>query len=391
MNRIPQIDFYRGAAALAVFISHFFAWARWDNRVYLFAKSAYEKALKIFQMSGEGHPGVVCFIVLSGFCIHMVYSNKELHQLNISKEIRKFYLRRFFRIYPLFAIATIIGICAVLYIEHTNAATKQDLQLFSASTIKHVSASNIAQKMLIVSGIFPPTYDYTYLGNAPLASVVTEMWLYICYPLFFYLLRKKGWATIFILTTVLYLLLPIVWNIVGQEVYYSWWLFSLCNYYVLWALGAFAAEVVFGKIKLAQGHVLKMLAVAGIVYFGLFILSRVVPNSNIKLLRMLMLGLAFAALLITTIKGWTSPSYRFYAILKSYLLKPIASLGDISYSLYAIHAPIVMILLTFISAYGLAQMSILAIPLIILILSVLTYKVIEQPTHKWAKNFTNKK
>jgi len=82
MTHIHKLTGLRGLAAFIVFISH----------------SANESILPRFFGEGYGQIGVMLFFVLSGFLMSYLYINEEFNQ----KNVRKYFLARIGRVFPLY-------------------------------------------------------------------------------------------------------------------------------------------------------------------------------------------------------------------------------------------------------------------------------------------------
>ncbi len=365
-------------------LSHYFAWVPISEPFFNGIKFIYERLINLFQQPGEGHPGVICFIVLSGFCIHIPYASKQITALNIKNEVRYFYTRRFFRIFPLYWISILLGIL-VFYIS-LNTSLAQYIQTISATDSDQITLLNLLQKFFAFSEFNITKYSNTYLANAPLASVVTEIWLYLFYPLFFYFLRKNGWKFVFAITTVLYAAVPVYYLYAGAEPFYNWWLFSVFNYYIIWAIGAFISELVFGNIKINTDKILKLFFASLLLYVFCFFLMRHADAAWLKYIRMLLLSTTFGFFLYLVIK----PEYKLKPNLLTQIFSPfyniLSFIGNISYSIYAIHAPVLFLLITLFSGYG--QWPIFSFPILIVVLSYFTYLIIEKPTHELGKKMT---
>lgn len=383
MNKIKQIDFLRGLAASSVMLSHYFAWIPTTEPFLITVKSIYEKLIYWFQLPGEGHPGVICFIVLSGFCIHKPYVNMQLTSENFHRniQIKNFYIRRFFRIFPLYWISILLGVL-VFYFSLTSSIAHH-VQTISATNTDDFTLSNVLQKVFVFSEFNITNFSGTYLANAPLASVVTEIWLYLFYPLFFYYLRRKGWRFIFIVTAFLYVLFPCCYMLTGTESFYNWWLFSIFNYYIIWAFGAFVSEMVFGNIKISNKKIYGLFFTTLLLYVVCYFLMRDSDYNWLKYFRMLLLSTLFGSLLhIISTPGADLSAFVFLKIFKPFY-NLFCFVGNISYSIYAIHAPLLFGITVLAPFYG--RWLIYFAPIFIVALSYFTYRAIEKPTHELGK------
>lgn len=100
-----NITILRGIACLYIFFCHFLAWENYVGNESI-VWNVFCILTKITQPKGETNIGVILFVVLSGYCIHRNNSLKN--------GIVSFYLKRFIRVYPVFFIATFLGIVLML-------------------------------------------------------------------------------------------------------------------------------------------------------------------------------------------------------------------------------------------------------------------------------------
>lgn len=158
---IKSLTSLRAIAALMVFLHHFNFLPYFDltflNILYF-----------------QGFSGVSLFFVLSGFLIHKNYSNKL--QLT-SKDLTKYWVNRFARIYPMYFI--ILTLTLLAYSGERNF-----FKLFI--------------NFFLLKGF---SSIHLFSGVATAWSLTTEECFYLAFPLILYLLRKN-WSLFKILTTI---------------------------------------------------------------------------------------------------------------------------------------------------------------------------------------------
>ena len=190
-----NIDCLRGVFAVWVLFIHLSIFV-----VHVQGQAAYPGFLSwinnllisIFQSSFETHPAVLGFIVLSGYCIHR-------NGLRTPKDdLRAYSVRRVFRILPVYVLAIIVGVCGFYWASHINLEATQAL-----SATKDISSLLVISKLLGLSAFIPQLHYSSFQGNAPLHTVMVEIWLYILYPiiLFFIAPKRNGTILLFILST----------------------------------------------------------------------------------------------------------------------------------------------------------------------------------------------
>jgi peptidoglycan/LPS O-acetylase OafA/YrhL len=109
---LVSIDLLRGVAALAVLMFHaqgFFGRdpgiSLWDGRAHDLFAAAPSSSVIAYLLFGLGWLGVPLFFVISGFCIHLPYASSQR-----PLDVRQFAVRRFFRLYPPYLLACLIGL-----------------------------------------------------------------------------------------------------------------------------------------------------------------------------------------------------------------------------------------------------------------------------------------
>lgn len=94
MNRVFTLDYLRGIAALLILIYHYFTWQGWvfDGDHFL---------------GRAGYYGVSIFYILSGLTLYYVYNSSFSIEY---KAIKRFFVKRILRIFPLLWLVTIMTI-----------------------------------------------------------------------------------------------------------------------------------------------------------------------------------------------------------------------------------------------------------------------------------------
>jgi len=169
MNYKIQIDGLRFFAIISVMIGHWMAWET-ENR--------------ILKHAPWGH-GVILFFVISGFLITSILLNQkqqiEENKTSIGKALKTFYIRRFFRIFPIYYLL----IFYLFYIDYPNTR-ELFVWLITYST-------NIYQGITT-----------EYIGNfSHFWSLAVEEQFYIIWPVLLFLVPQKHLMKFFIITIVL--------------------------------------------------------------------------------------------------------------------------------------------------------------------------------------------
>ncbi|SEA62999.1 Peptidoglycan/LPS O-acetylase OafA/YrhL, contains acyltransferase and SGNH-hydrolase domains [Paraburkholderia sartisoli] len=267
----------------------------------------------LFQANGETHPAVVGFIILSGYCIHR--SGLRSYR----DDIVSYAVRRFFRIYPVFFIATIFGVAAFLVGFAINSAAVP-----SVSGTFSISAVHVVEKLVALEAINPNGYFSSIQGNGPLQTVAVEMWLYAAYPAALLLIDRwseRAW----------WLLMFICWSAsIAINTYVPEWRpwsynSSLIAFLPFWWLGAKFADKRFAAK-------LKRFIVAPALVWLLISFDHAWGGQVAQLLaaiRQVAFAMCFACLVSSLDALRNTPD------------NAVSELGAAGYSIYAFHAPIV--------------------------------------------------
>jgi peptidoglycan/LPS O-acetylase OafA/YrhL len=306
-DRSPGIDCLRGLFALYVLFGHLLPWAVYVSGTTTVFTHVNTWLTHVFQGHFETDPAVLGFIVLSGYCIH----RNGLRADNFN--IRAYATRRAFRIIPVYVLGCALGV--VLLAGAGPAA--HDL----AGT-PSISLSGVLTKLTTIGAVIPSRYAPSFQGNAPLVTVAAEMWLYVFYALMVSRPRLL-WPTVLVLW-----LGGILW-VSGHPQYLGWWhIGSLPGFLPYWWLGALFVNPDFiGR----RPQVLGAAAVSWLV------LSVVLDGHTGSLWIIEARKLMLATLIGGAIVLLDGVQHR--------VLAAGSLIGRAGYSVYALHAPIIIFLL----------------------------------------------
>jgi peptidoglycan/LPS O-acetylase OafA/YrhL len=172
--QIDALDGIRGLAIIFVLLSHF---NNYDFRL-----------IPGFSFSGIGKAGVYLFFVLSSFLLTYSFLIKPANALKKVQTYKIYFIRRFFRIFPLFTLILIMSLF-LSQVLHTNFSSYQ------------ITLSNFLNHLLLQQ------------GNSVLWSIPVEFKYYFLLPLvviIFYLLLKKRTVPAIAFSTVIVILTMII-------------------------------------------------------------------------------------------------------------------------------------------------------------------------------------
>ena len=302
--------------------------------------------IKFFQPASETNPAVLAFITLSGYCIHR-------NGLRIDKFDLGFYSkRRFFRIFPIFLFGSVIGACVFLICD------SPDIRLITGT--EHVTIFDLLTKLTGLGVFYPKLHAPSFLGNAALTTVAVEIWLYAFYPLGLVLFdrwgSKKFLALLFTLPLVGALMTTLHPNSAG------WWHNgSFFGFLTFWWIGVFILDDRFWGV-LKKYSLGALLCYLGLTFMLIFMHPIPLVTEFRKILFCLLFGYLLKTIDVESVKKTVTRLPKFF-------------LGDIlesSYSLYAIHVPILVLSI----GYGINP-----IYAFVLCISIgyITYKIVEKP------------
>lgn len=369
---LKSLHILRGLAALYVLIGHA-RWLLWEGyAAYLKHSNSYTIIEKIclYVLSGfrYGHQAVILFIVLSGFVIHL--KNAELLKTNPTHKVRvlPFYVHRFIRIYPTYLLAIIVTYFLDLF--GTNKGyfiydSRTNYDLINSCIKSNVTVENMIDNLLFFGGILSPVWG----SNGPIWSLSFEWWFYVFYPIILFTHKTNKWLPIFLVITLFFMSIFI--NIESSVFLFLRQVFSLM---ICWWLGVFLAEIYVGKIQLKLRFV---------YFFSVAFLFLPIVDSDLFCDILVSIGL------LGVIGVLISLEPKLY--MGHMLFKTLFFLGNISFSVYIIHMPILVFLSGFLmnrnnGSLPQSQIYIIMGVLISILAAIFVYYVSERPSQKLRKN-----
>lgn len=357
----PELQSVRGIAALCVALHH-----------ALMSVQLPESTHAAIDAVFNAHAAVVVFFVLSGYVL-----GQSLNRVRLGREaISHFYTRRVFRIYP--ALWTALGLALIGVLAGRTAG---DLALSGWYGELADSFYSTPTAIAAISSLVPISTQY----NPPSWSIFVELVGSLALPIMILIMRRDPahrWTV------------PLVLAAVSLSGYWFASLQLLFGYPVFFALGALLAldnplsRVRPGMlIAVAIGALLALLLVRPLA--NAIIEGRFVPITYRYTDPLLALaeGVAAALLLGALV---ARPRNRWLE------QQPLIWLGDISYSLYLLHFPLLFLAFECVGpAIGLSGVSgaLVAGALAILaavLLAALTYRFVELPAIREGKRVADK-
>ncbi len=361
------LDGMRGIAILGVFVFHALRAAYGMDKLPwagMFRNFDASPSFLLLYPATYGNAGVAVFFVVSGFCIHLSYQRSK------SKGWKYFFNQRFFRIYPIYLLATLVFFFIWPWGDFNLGNFQRITQLVSHILLIHNWGES------------------TFYGiNASFWSIAVEVQLYLIYPLLVWLTTRLGWRKSLVLAAV-----SEIGIIVGSSVYKmrfgdSFPTFitgSPFAFWLSWSFGAYLAECYLqGRTSRLFAARIELVAIVAILlpFFKL-----TTP----------FVFLSFAWLAAITIERlivakWSGPDSPEGLLGRCW--SHLGALGMVSYSFYLIHQPMIgltnrvlnYVLPGTISHQLLSFCVYVSSYPIVYFISLLIYKRIEQPSINFGK------
>lgn len=352
-GRSDGIDALRAVLALWVVFAHLVLWVpppQGKEAIPAWLTNSMQALGNLFQAAGELHPAVIAFIVLSGYCIHRAGFRA------VPESIRQYALRRGFRIFPVFFAAIAVGIVSF------SVATGIDAYLgFGLSGGTQISTACVIAKITGVAALVPFFHPCAYVGNAPLATVMVEIWLYVVYATVFVLLIWRGKERMLWYICVGAYCAGLLVAAFATPWFYNWWQnSSLLGFLPYWWIGTLFVHPTIAKRSRA----------IAVISFATWLVITLSPMDHItaEIRKLVFCGIVGPIIVLTeTARG---P-----------LLFPFSAVGRAGYSLYAFHAPVIYVL----ALLGVSWWLIVAATLAV---AGLSYALLEGPLTRMGKKIS---
>ena len=334
--KLRYIDAIRGIAILLVIMTHSF-------QIFDLGK--------FNAMFSMGAKGVQMFFVASSFTMFLSFNHRKNTE---ERYIRNFFIRRFFRIAPMYYT----GVCFFFWTNEMQVSNQ---------------LASIISNIFFIHGINPLLISSIVPGGW---SISAEMIFYLLVPFLATKIRNTNQSINFILITyvfsMIFRLILIKYPLVNNETLMSVFIYSnLINQLPVFGIGILSYFVIIDKdyrIKVESYFVIFLLLISHMIWK--------VTLTNTFCISLLWVLLIF----ILSIKEFKFVVNRFTVFM-----------GKISYSAYLIHFAILQFIRPFVKTeyfdnIGFALLFFIFIIVSTSIISQLTYTFIEIPFQKFGKN-----
>lgn len=311
-KRLEILDTSRGIAALIVVIHHFMVFNGQIIDKYPFLSHI------LNLISSWNVEAVLFFFVLSGFCIALAQKGDAL---KTKTEINHYLYRRFKRIIPVYLLALMITLIIGLLIGELWKDTYQWTNL-------------LGNLLFLQTSIYATDYWFSpYGNNGPLWSLAYEMFFYLFFPIYSFLLLKMNVFQKNGIQVIVLFLLSLICIAFNKHIIYVPQL-AFLSYFVVWMAGYMAAELYLNDKK--QDLLFSILLVLSIL--SLSFKSYLQSDAIAEIVK----GLLFACLFYFSIRWSFIWEGKFFKFMISLLNKLFSYLGKGSFALYALHYPILI-------------------------------------------------
>lgn len=337
MNRVHSIDYLRGVLAFLIMIYHY---SNWEN-IFIPDASSFLAIIAIY--------GVSLFFIISGFSLTVTYI-QVFNSFSV-KNILKFFLKRFARIYPLFWLITSIYLSLIF---------------FSGKDFPDIY--QIISNLTISFSFFSEYSAFTPGGW----SIGIEIFLYVFFPFLILFLNKYVYAEIililFILTSI-YISAYLLYDISAAKDYWNKYL-NLINHVYFFIFGMIVGSFYyrynnFFKINKSLIEITSILLIIIFIYYPI---EGEVINLLLGENRIILTAFVFLIFLLIVM-------YNPYLNYKSRISRTFNFFGDISYTLYLLHPIIYMIINHFININS--MLKVILMMLLTVIASSIIYMLFE--------------
>jgi len=315
----------RGVAAFYVMISH--VWYQiWPAAPAPFGSGEYPVGLTA-QLTGwlyYGHFGVVAFIFVSGFCLTIpVLRDGKI------RSIGRFFYRRCRRILPPYYAALSLSIVLATTVIARESGSQWDISV-------PVTWAGALSHLLLIQHLVEPTQI-----NYPLWSISVEFHLYGLFPILVLAWHKFGiWTMVGTLSVGIFILMVVLiaWHIEYIPP-------SFLGLAVHFALGMACCHLIFGGslsvwvVRASGPAALGFLAMLVVICTAI---GHTRVEENLHVVDLVVIAALFCAFIHLSFHP---------AGARAVLERPVLiRLGDMSYSLYLTHAPVIHMLWLFLAS-----------------------------------------
>jgi peptidoglycan/LPS O-acetylase OafA/YrhL len=326
----------------------------------------------------NGGLGVQLFFLLSSYTLVNSHLNRQ--KLGQSSSKRVFYLRRFFRIAPLYYLAALVYAVVAYYCPHLYGGT--------------LNISNVLANVFFVNSFYFPAINYLPPGGW---SIGAEMFFYLLFPFimaYVHNLKRAFYvmillmAMVFVLDTSLYYYINHYtsksWAEIKGKSLYMWF----PNQFPVFGIGIFGYYWISkyqNILSPQQGRRIMLGAILAFIGFCFFPFSTALPNAYFRY------EYVFSLVLLVFMLGMSLYQPKFLGRIQ------LMKLGEYSFSVYLSHFLVINLYYFIIETLGLdwpGELHFVCLSVFTIVLSYhvakLSYRFIETRGNAWGSSVIKK-
>lgn len=318
--------------------------------------------------------GVILFFVLSGFLISYLFFREQSNTGDIN--IRKFYIRRILRIWPLYFFIILLSLFVLPYIQflHYPGAAFLDMEtkIYKALPLYMLFLPNLV--MVAINSI--PFCSQTW-------SIGVEEQFYLIWPILNKYFKSKLGIAVFVVILYLIIKFMILLNVIGSgqnSLFFQFWESMPIQFM---AIGSFFAYLAYFDTKLT-------IAFKRFFYHPIFQILTVLViiicltlDLKVKYFNLEMYAMLFGIVILNASTG-TSNIFKLNNTILRYL-------GKISYGLYMYHFVCIVFVIQLLSKWNLNNeifLVYISVLLSTILVSSISYRTIEHYFLRYKSRFS---
>ena len=292
-----------------------------------------------FLIHNLGKAGVDLFFVLSGFLItYLLLLEKENNFGRI--DILKFYLRRVFRIWPLYYFVMLVSFVVIPLLSNLPIFEYNRVSLDSINNPENYSFKTIA----LYLG-FLPQFANVVVGASQSWSIGIEEQFYLIMPLTITIFRRKAFFIIVLLASLVFFCLTINLNSIfnlDSNIAYFFRVLRYFNFQFL-LIGVIGGCIYFHNLTKVSNFTASKYSYFSLILMILFLSSCLVFENIVN---HFILGVLFLFLILFTVNSSNKLVFKN---------KLISYLGKISYGIYMYHTFVLFLIFPLANKYFLEK------------------------------------
>ena len=360
-QKFLALDAIRGIAAVVVLMYHYWLFFCFNTS---FAPPFHEIVYKI---NRYGFFAVDLFFILSGFIFCSIYGEKVASQ---KVSLKEFSLLRFSRLYPLHWLTLLIVLVMQLF-RSSHALSDYPVGY------SHSLFSFLLNIPLVQNGWVTTAYSF----NGPAWSISVEIMMYLLFFAVFLCGRDK--KTIFFLCT--------FFACMGSIMFFYNWQNGL-HFIKLQAARGLTGFFLGCVMAMVSGYFdkNKKYELAFTIFLALFAIAMMVLQNNLRNTQNDPLMDRYPMYVYAVFPALIYLSVKVKVLSQILSIRPLLHLGSMSYSIYLLHLPVIILIKTVDELMGLnldysSRLLYLAFIAFVVILSYFTFNYFEKPMQSYIR------